>query len=151
MGTKLAAFAGDSDLPGNISVCGADEVFLLPPLAQDQPFEAYVSVLFEAARQEDPDVFLVAATPRGKEIAARLSVKLNTGLCSGCTGIELDSGKQLLGMERMAYGGAAIQTVHCTMRPQMATIPPRTFEPAVPEEGRQGKITELNTPPSLRG
>lgn len=147
MGTKLAAFAGDSDLASEYIRYGADEVFLLPSLAQDQPLEAYVPVLYEAARQEDPDVFLIAATPRGKEIAARLSVKLNTGLCSGCTAITLESGKALLEMDRMAYGGAAIQTVHCTMRPQMATVPPRTFEPVAPEEGRQGKITELKTSP----
>ncbi len=147
LGTKLAAFAGDGELARQYIVFGADEVFLLPPLAQDQPLEAYVPVLFEAARQEDPDVFLFAATPRCKEIAARLSVKLNTGLCSGCTGIELGGGEQLLGMERMAYGGAAIQRVHCTMRPQMATVPPRTFDPSVAQEGRQGQITELKTSP----
>ena len=147
LGTRLAAFAGDGNLARDYIRYGAEEVFLLPPLAQDQPLEAYVPVLTDAARREDPDVLLIAATPRGKEIAARLSVTLNTGLCSGCTGIELDKGSQLLGMERMAYGGAAIQTVQCTMRPQMATIPPRTFEPALPEEGREGKITELKTSP----
>lgn len=147
MGTTLAAFARDGELARECIRCGADEVFLLPRLAPDQPLEAYVPVLYEAARRGDPDVFLIAATPRGKEIAARLAVRLDAGLCSGCTGLGPDGGGGAPEMERMAYGGAAIQRVRCTTRPAMATVPLRTFEPAVPEEGRQGKITELEIPP----
>ena len=43
-----------------------------------------------------------------------------------------------LAMERMVYGSAAMQTVLCSTRPQMATFPPRSFEPASPrwKEGR---------------
>ncbi len=144
LGTRLAAFAMDAGLAQEFIRCGADEVFVLPPLAPEQPIEAYLPVLADAARAEDPDVFLIGATARGKEIAARLSARLNAGLCSGCTKFELEDGR--LRMERMVYGGAAIQTVLCTARPQLATIPPRTFEPAAPREGRQGQIRELEGP-----
>ncbi|MHC1725646.1 MAG: electron transfer flavoprotein subunit alpha/FixB family protein [Syntrophobacteraceae bacterium] len=147
MGTRLAAFAADNDLAQDYIRHGADEVFLMPPLADDQPYEAYVPVIAEAARQEDPDVILFGATPRGKEIAARLAVKLDTGLCSCCTGFEFDGGQGLLRMERMVFGGAAVQSLNCSTRPPMATIPPRTFEQASPEEGRQGRVTRLETPP----
>ena len=143
MGTTVAAFAREGGMARETIRCGADEVFLLPPLAENQPLEAYVPVLCDAARREDPDVLLIAATPRGKEIAARLAALLGTGLCSGCTGIGTDGDGRTPVMERMAYGGAAIQTVRCTTRPAMATVPPRTFEPPAPDEGRQGKFTEL--------
>jgi electron transfer flavoprotein alpha subunit len=46
-------------------------------------------------------------------------------------------------MERLAYGGAAVQRVVCTTRPAMATIPPRTFNPGVVQEGREGQVREL--------
>jgi electron transfer flavoprotein alpha subunit len=145
IGTRLVAFAAGADPAQDFIQCGADEVLVLPPLASDQPTEAYVPVLTEAAKSENPDVFLIGGTARGKEIAARLSVKLETGLCSGCTCMSLDGGA--LKMDRLVYGGAGIQTVQCSSGVQMATIPPRTFEPAVPKAGRQGKITQLATQP----
>ena len=147
-GTKLTAFALDRELAGEYIAHGADEVLLLPPLAQDEPLESYVPVMADAARREDPEVFLLAATQRGKEIAARISARLNTGLCSGCSGFGFDKEKKLLQMERLFFGGLAVQTVVSPTRPQMATIAPRTFEPASAQEGRQGEIRELAAPPS---
>jgi electron transfer flavoprotein alpha subunit len=143
LGTKLVAFALNGELAQEYMKYGCDEVFLLPPLAENQPLESYVPVMADVARQEDPDVFLIGATQRGKEIAARLAGRLDTGLCSGCTGFELDKGKGLLQMERLLFGGLAVQKVVCKTRPQMAAIAPRTFDPAEPTEGKQGAIREL--------
>lgn len=148
LGTKLVAFARDNELAREYITHGADEVLLLPPLAQDQPMESYVPIMADAAKMEDPDVFFLAATQRGKEIAARISARLNSGLCSGCTGFSFDKEKKLLQMERFVFGGLAVQTAVSLTRPQMASIPPRTFEPAAAQEGRQGEIKELPSPPS---
>jgi electron transfer flavoprotein alpha subunit len=144
---KLAAFAWDNQPAQEYIAHGADEVFLLPPLAEDQPLEAYIPVIVDAARTEDPDVLLIAATQRGKDLAARIATRLNTGLCSECSGFEFDEEKKLLRMERLFFGGLAVQTVICTTRPQMATISPRTFEPAPVLEGNQGEVRELPAPP----
>lgn len=146
--TKLVTFTQDRPLAQECIAHGADEVFVLPQLAEGQPLESYVPVLAETARHEDPDVFLIAATARGKEMAARVAARLETGLCSGCTGFEFDQEKKLLRMERMVFGGAAVQSLICTTRPQMATIPPRTFDPATIQDGREGRITELQATPS---
>lgn len=148
LGTKLVAFARDNELAREYITHGADEVLLLPPLAPDQPMESYVPIMADAAKMEDPDVFFLAATQRGKEIAARISARLNSGLCSGCTGFSFDKEKKLLQMERFVFGGLAVQTAVSLTRPQMASIPPRTFEPAAAQEGRQGEIKELPSPPS---
>jgi electron transfer flavoprotein alpha subunit len=148
-GTKLTAFARDKQQAQEYVTCGADEVLVLPPLADDQSLESCVPVIADAAKAEDPDVFFIAATQRGKEIAARLSARLNAGLCSGCTGFKVDKEKKLLAMERMLFGGLAVQTLLPATRPQMATIPPRTFDPAAPQQGREGAIRELPAvPPS---
>ncbi len=149
MGTKLVSFALSSDPAQEYIRCGAQEVLLLPPLAADQPLESYIPVMAEAVREGDPDVVFISGTQRGKEIAARLAIRLGTGLCSSCTGFELDKDKKLLQMERLLFGGLAVQKVLCTARPQMATIPPRTFEPAEPvEEGAGGaNIRELPAAP----
>ena len=51
-------------------------------------------------------------------------------------------------MERLLFGGLAVQKVVCTTRPQMATVSPRTFDPAPLVESREGKIRELPAAPS---
>lgn len=148
LGTQVAAFlGGDPQLAQEYISCGADEVLILPPLAEDQPQEAYIPIIVEEARQGDPDIFLIAATLRGKEMAARIAARLNTGLCSGCTALQLEPTGEKLEMERLVFGGAAVQTVTCLTRPQMATIAPRTFAAAAPVAGRKGQVKELAPPP----
>ena len=130
--------------------CGADEILLLPVLPPDVPLDACIPVITEEVKKTDPDLFLISATWRGKDLAARIAARLNVGLCSGCTAITFDEKRRVLVMERLAYGGAALQKVTCATRPVMATVPPRTYEPASPEEGRQGQVRKLSAPdPSL--
>jgi len=149
MNTKVAAFLWDEPhLAQEYIAHGADEVLVLPPLANDQPLESYIPILVQEVRQEDPDIFLVAATSRLKEMAARIAARLNTGLCSGCTALKLDETQKTLVMERLVFGGAAVQTVTCLARPQMATIAPRTFAAAAPKGDRTGQVRELAAPPS---
>lgn len=148
LGTKVAAFLlGEPQSAQEYIAHGADEVLVLPPLAGEQPLEAYIPVIVEEARKEQPDIFLVAATSRIKEMAARIAARLNTGLCSGCTALKLDETEKVLLMERLVFGGAAVQTVTCLTRPQMAAIAPRTFAAAVPAGDRTGEVRELASPP----
>jgi electron transfer flavoprotein alpha subunit len=148
LSSKLTAFAADDKLAREFIDCGADKVFLLPPLPDDQPFESHVPVLADTARDEDPDAIFIGASSRGKEMAARLAARLNTALCSGCVSFELDKDGKSLKMGRMVFGGAGIQTVVCATRPQMATFAPRTFEPAQPQQGRDGEIKQLSSAPA---
>jgi len=148
LGTQVTAFLyGDSQLAQEYIAHGADQVLILPPLTEEQPLEDYVPVIAAEARQEDPDIFLLAATTRLKEMAARIAARLNTGLCSSCTALKFDETGKVLVMERLVFGGAALQTVTCRTRPQMATIAPRTFTPATPVADRKGQIRELPSPP----
>lgn len=149
LGAKVAAFATDSRLAEEYIRYGCDEVLLLAPLAENQPLESYVPVIVEEALLTGPDIILAGAGQRGREMAARIAASLNTGLCSGCTGLHLDDNKQLV-MERMLFGGAAVQTVVCDARPQMATIPPRTFEQAPLLEGHKGEVRQLPAAPPSR-
>lgn len=126
--------------------CGADQVLLMTSPAIDQPLEDYVPVITDEVRKADPDIFLVAGTPRLKEMAARMAARLNTGLCSGCLSLQIDAADKSLSMERLVYGGAAVQTVTCSTRPQMATIPPRTYATAAARGKRDGQIRELASP-----
>ena len=143
MGCRLVAWhSGEGDRQILISA-GADEVWVLPGLEPGQPVESFVPLLSDEARLHDPDLILLGGTPRFKEIAARVASRLDTGLCSDCISLSWEDDKQRLKMERMVYGGAGVQTVVGSSRPIMATVPPRTFEPAAAVDGKSGKIREL--------
>lgn len=149
LGTRLAAFLlHDREMAQEYIDCGADDVLFLPSLPEGQSLDAYIPVIAEEAQKQEPDIFLVAATLRGREIAARIASRLNTGLCSECISLTFDESGKNLEMERLMFGGAAVQKVTCKTRPQMATIPPRTFEPAAKQSGREGQIKELPVPPA---
>ena len=122
---------------------GADDVMLLPSLSGEQLPESYVPVISEEAKKEDPDLIIFAATPRGKNIAALIAEELDAGLVSSCMAIDFDYVHKTLLMDRLAYGGAAVQKLTCSARPAMVTIPPRTYEPAA---GRRPKRTRPGTP-----
>jgi len=148
IGTRVAVFLSqDRERVQDYIQHGADEVFLLPPLAWDQTLDVYVHLVVEEVKTGDPDLILLCATMRGKDMAARIAARLDTGLCSSCTALTFDDENKSLLMERLAYGGAAVQRVSCISRPAMATIPPRTYEPATPKEDRHGQIRELPSPP----
>ena len=148
MGMRVAAFLSqDRERAQDYIHHGADEVFLLHPLANDQSPDVAIPIIVEEAKNRDPDCILLSATMRGKDMAARIAARLDTGLCSSCMALTFDKESKSLVMERLAYGGAAVQKVTCTTRPAMATIPPRTYEPAVTLEAKQGQIRELPAPP----
>jgi electron transfer flavoprotein alpha subunit len=148
MGTSVSALLCQDREPAHDYIKhGADEVLLLAPLTGDQSIDAYIPIIIEEAKKNDPGLILIPATARGKDIAARIASRLDTGLCSSCLSLNYDEGSKTLVMERLAYGGAAVQKVICTTRPVMATILPRTYEPATPKEDRQGHIRELPAPP----
>ena len=97
-----------------------------------------------AAEEADPDLIIVSATYRGKQIAARVAGRLDTGLCSGCTAVRVNAGQ--FELDRLAYGGTAVQTVACTRRPAMVTIAPGLFESARITKRKPGEVKELPAP-----
>lgn len=149
MGTRVSALLYQNR--EHVEDCinhGADEVMLLPPLSSEQPLESHIPVIIEEARKGEPDLILLPATPRGKNMAALIAARLNVGLVSSCTKIDFNEESKTLVMERLSHGGAAVQKVICTASPAMATIPPRTYETAMPETGRQGNVRDLPPPPA---
>jgi len=145
--TLTAAVTDQEDDAQNYIARGADEVLLMSTLPEGQAFDAWIPVIAAEAKKADPDLILLAATARGKDFAARLAARLETGLCSNCIALSRGEGGTVV-MERLAYGGAAIQQVSCTTRPVMVTIPPRTFAPAPADHSRSGEIRKLPVPPS---
>jgi electron transfer flavoprotein alpha subunit len=148
MGASLTAVVGkEAGPPEDYIARGADEVLLLPELPLEAPFGAHLPVIEQEAKTVSPDLILFISSARGKELAARLAARLGAGLCSGCTALAFDKGSGSIRMERLAYGGAAIQKLTSSAKPVIVAVPPRSFGPAQVADGRTGNTRELPSPP----
>jgi electron transfer flavoprotein alpha subunit len=122
---------------------GAEEVYMVnSPLFKEMRAEPYISALTSLAKQHEPDILLIGSTKMGKEIASRVATRLETGCVPDCTHLSIDKTGRLL-MGRMVYGGNAVATHFSRVKPQMATVPPRTFEKLEYKE-RKGEILKVD-------
>ena len=118
---------------------GADKVYIVDnPILEQFNVEPYADVLSKIASEYKPEIILIGATKRGKELAPRVATKLNTGCMTECTKLDIDEEHRLV-VTRLVYGGSSIATEFSRVKPQIATVSPHTFEKLVPEE-RKGEI-----------
>ncbi len=131
-----------------LAAYGADTIYVAdaPELAAYTP-EAYTAVLGELLKANQPDIVLGGASQQGKELAARLAARLETGLAMDCVGLRLEDG--LLIAKRPMYAGKVYAEVVCeTARPQMATGRPNVFAIQEPDASRTAEIVAV--PVSLK-
>ena len=128
---------------------GADRVLSVPLIAeQDGNEEAICAAAAPVISKYHPEIILIGATAFGRSCAPRLASRLKTGLTADCTALEIDKEKDLLRQTRPAFGGNLMATIICpNHRPQMATVRPHVFKPALFDGKRKGEVlTERFTP-----
>lgn len=121
---------------------GADRVFLIddPSLANYRT-DPYAASLVRLVREHRPEVFLLGASARGRDLAGAVATDLHTGLTADCTGLDIDPETRLLRQTRPAFGGNIMATIICPQhRPQMATVRHRVFEVPPADPAREGQI-----------
>lgn len=107
-----------------IKNCGADHIYILN--GASSLAENYGKAVAQFLKQEAAELFLVGASPSGRDIAARVAGYLNCGMVSDVSALSYDNGK--LTTERMIYGGAIMQK-EAWSGLTVATIPAGLFEP----------------------
>lgn len=127
----------DDELIGALGSQGATHVFAAAAAdASLHEADTYVPLLADLIRKHKPAVVLYAAAALAREVAARVAVRLQTGLASACTELNVGPGG-LLRMSRAVYGGRASCTVVCSRaRPQMAALQSR---PSAARPGTPGR------------
>ncbi|NLG49682.1 MAG: electron transfer flavoprotein subunit alpha [Chloroflexi bacterium] len=148
LGTILTACVlgdGVEDVAREAIAYGADRVFLADhPTLRHYRTQPYARLLTDLVRENKPEIFLLGASSRGRDLAGAVATHLYTGLTADCTGLEIDPDTRLLRQTRPAYGGnimATILTPH--HRPQMATVRHRVFEMPQPNSERAGQIVRV--------
>lgn len=87
----------------------------------------YTRVIGRLISERKPDIFLLPATSVGADLAARVAVRVNTGLSAHCTHLDINVGGELMQVVP-AFGGKVMATILCPRhRPQMATIRPGVY------------------------
>jgi electron transfer flavoprotein alpha subunit len=127
---------------------GADRVFWVDDESLAQYITApYASTLINLANEYKPEIFLLGASARGRDLAGSVASLLHTGLTADCTGLDIDPENGLLMQTRPAFGGNIMATIICpNQRPQMATVRYRVFDKPVADYQRQGQIIPIKAP-----
>ncbi|HHS96994.1 MAG TPA: electron transfer flavoprotein subunit alpha/FixB family protein [Chloroflexi bacterium] len=134
---------GVEDLAKQAIAYGADKVFLADDATlADFRVEPYAALLAHLAKEHQPEVILIGATSRGRDLGPAVAVDLETGCVADCTALEFEDGK--LVATRPIYAGKLLST--CTVperRPAIFTLRPRAFAKPDPDEGRQGEVVSV--------
>jgi electron transfer flavoprotein alpha subunit len=145
LGTRAAAVilgSGGKQLAPEAFAHGAAAVYLAANSALD-PFttDPHCQALTGLARQYKPEVILLGATTRGRDLASAVATELGTGLTADCTELGVDPEKKLLRQTRPAFGGNVMATIITPdHRPQMATVRPGVFPLPEAAAGASGEI-----------
>ena len=139
LGDQLDNLAVDS------IACGIDELWLGDhPLLHNFTIEAYSKVTFEMLVEKKPAVFLLGATPNGRDLAGRLAVRLRTGLNADCTDLYINPQNERLICEVSGFGGGVLALIEIAdHRPQMATVRPGVFTIENKNRTENGKILPI--------
>lgn len=110
-----------------LSRAGADHIWLVQDakLAQYST-DLYAKAVCDVVAQKDPSIMLIGATTMGRDLAPRISSKLDTGLTADCTEIDINE-KGQLASTRPTFGGDLMATILCKKFPQMASIRPKVM------------------------
>lgn len=142
----IAALVGkDVEKHGKLLVeYGADKVMILENDALElYSTEPYTQAMVSVVNEVMPEIVLFGATSIGRDLAPRVSARLETGLTADCTSLEVSEERMLL-MTRPAFGGNIMATIISPdHRPQMSTVRPGVMTKMDREIGRFGEIIKM--------
>ncbi|WP_019154747.1 electron transfer flavoprotein subunit alpha/FixB family protein [Robertmurraya massiliosenegalensis] len=122
---------------------GADKVVVV----EDEKLAQYTSDgfaqgLLAVVDAEKPEGLVIGHTSLGKDLSPRLASKLNSGLISDVTGIEV-TGDNII-FTRPIYSGKAFEKKIVTDGLIFATIRPNNIAPLEKDESKTGEVSSLS-------
>lgn len=123
---------------------GADKVFVADD-SRLEPYttDAYVSVISELVKANDPQILILGASVQGKDLAARLAASLDVGMAQDCTVFAVEDGN--LVATRPIYGGKAYAKVTFeNSLPQMASARPKVMSINEPDASRSAEVIDAS-------
>lgn len=127
----------------DINRYGIDKIFVL----EDETLKDYTACgyadavlkLLSTARNFQPWTILLSATSQGKDLAPRVSAKLDAALIQDCIKIEKDNDNRLI-FTRPVYAGKLVAKVVALSKNSIITLRPKIFEAATPGDYKDAAI-----------
>ncbi len=145
LGQKLTAVVIGSSMKEKaqeLAQYGADRIMVAddPRLGQ-YTTDAYVEVLGQLAKAEEPSVLLMGASVQGKDFSARLAGRLGVGMAQDCTAFDIENGG-LIAIRPIYAGKAYARVGFENSFPQMATARPNVMSVLAPDSGRSAEVVD---------
>jgi electron transfer flavoprotein alpha subunit len=126
---------------------GAQKILNVPTV---DPVElnptTYAYTLGEVAKDNGPDILLIASTRLGKETAGRVAQRLGAGCINDAIGLNV-RGQDIV-IDRYALGGNTVSSEIINTRKKVISILPRTFEPSPEPVAGTVETIDLKIQPS---
>ncbi len=123
---------------------GADKVFVVDDELYGTYYPMlYAQAMYELANKYKPEVFLIPATMRGREIAPYVANCFRTGITADLTSIDVNPETKEVVLIRPPFGGFMLaHIVTRGRRPIMGSVRPNIFPTPPRDESRSGEIIE---------
>lgn len=144
-GEVVGVLIGDSvsALAAELIQYGADRIVAVEDekLKQYTP-DGYSQAVMAVINEEKPEGIIFGHTALGKDLAPKIAAKLNSGLISDVTDLEVTGGN--LVFTRPIYSGKAFEKKIVTDGIIFATIRPNNISPLTKDESKTGDVTSLS-------
>ena len=148
LGQELSAVlvgSGVSGLAQEAIASGADKVYVVDdPLLKDYQTDAYVAVMEKVVKQVMPQVLIMGQTGVGRDLAPRLSFRLETTVTLDCIDLAIDPTSKRLLRTKPVYGGNAQAVFASEASPQIVTVRTKAMTPLEPDSSRKGEVITID-------
>lgn len=121
-GKTTIALTFSEEAANELALKGADKVYLVKA---DTLIENYSKATAAFLKEEGAELFMVGATARGRDFAARVAGYLDCGMASDVSSLNFANGS--ITCERMMYGGAVVRS-EVLSGLSVVTVPAGKFE-----------------------
>jgi electron transfer flavoprotein alpha subunit len=139
MGTQLQAITINEENASQLVAAGVNRVYVMKN-AGYRP-ENYDKAIADLLSKEQAELFLVGASTRGRELAAKVAARLKSALLNEVIDINFKDGA--LEVTRLMYGGAVLSTEEI-IGTGIVTISPGKYPAAACDTSCSGDITILD-------
>lgn len=140
--TTLLLGSGIKDKAPTFGHYGADKVLVADdPRLETYTTDAYVAVISELVKANDPAILILGASVQGRDLSARLSARLGVGMAQDCTVFSIEDGN-LVAIRPIYAGKAYAKMSFNDSWPQMATARPNVMTLNEPDESKSAEIID---------
>lgn len=132
------------DKASELGQYGADKIMVADdPRLEPYTTDAYVGVISDLVKANDPALLLLGGSIQGRDLSARLSGRMGVGVAQDCTALAIEDGN--LVATRPVYAGKAYAKVTFeNSSPQMATARPNVMSISEPDASKTAEIIDAS-------